>query len=349
MKNPTDVRNDYIDDQNFCHIDCYFTDDDNEQGVTVAIVDMDSKKVYFIDNMFRSDKMVMDAIEDAKNRAMPEEPESTEYSENLEISSVFTSGTKDGLDDQMREFIENHDVIDWPNVTIVTEIVKDETHEGGYHWRATLVPKPTDSALKELLVEEHGVVDLFWNKEDIIELAAQDNRRELLPSEVDEIARQLANNNCEYGISWDAIREITMAVCPDAISMDREDSIEDESDDYVDLKKMATTNQSNQSKMNYKEIESQLIANGEQYRQSPGADITAFYDGTPYVKIGDGIKARAIFHNGNWVFVAMFVYRQDHKSSLSENLKSAIAEIQEQKRKWDEDFAKKMPERSLND
>ncbi len=147
------------------------------------------------------------------------------------MKEVFTSGTKDGLDDQLREFIENHDVIDWPFVTIVTEIVKDDT-PAGYHWKATLTPKPTADTLKDMLVEEHGVVGLFWNKEDIVELAAQDGCRELTSEEVDEIARQLANNDCEYGINWQAIREITMAVCPDAVSMDDDDNEEDDSDEF---------------------------------------------------------------------------------------------------------------------
>lgn len=119
------------------------------------------------------------------------------------MKEVFTSGTKDGLDDQMREFIENHDVIDWPNVTIVTEIVKDDT-PSGYHWKATLVPKDTASTLKDMLAEEHGIVRHFWSKVDIQEWAT--NRyRALTDDELEKVAYSLAKTDCEYGISWQTI------------------------------------------------------------------------------------------------------------------------------------------------
>ncbi len=141
------------------------------------------------------------------------------------MNQVFTSETYGDLSRKIEEFMENYDVYDYDNVTIVTEKVNGEKPDS-YHWKATLIPKNTSSALKELLVEEHGVINLFWNKEDIVEIAAQDNRRSLTNDEVDEIARQLANSDCEYGISWQTIREITLAVCPDAVSMDREDGVD---------------------------------------------------------------------------------------------------------------------------
>ena len=86
------------------------------------------------------------------------------------------------------------------------------------------------TALKDLLVREYGVVEMFWDKESIIELASNDNRRDLTEAEVDRIAQRLANADCEYGISWQTIREETLAVCPDAVSMDREEFFEDEED-----------------------------------------------------------------------------------------------------------------------
>lgn len=61
-KKPIEVRNDYTDDQNFTHIDAWLTDDDNEGGMTIAIVCRDTKKVYFAENMYRDEPMVLTAI-----------------------------------------------------------------------------------------------------------------------------------------------------------------------------------------------------------------------------------------------------------------------------------------------
>lgn len=59
-----EVRNDYTDDDNYTHIDYYKTDDDNEQGKTVAIVCRDTSKVYYIDNAFRNDEACTIAIKE---------------------------------------------------------------------------------------------------------------------------------------------------------------------------------------------------------------------------------------------------------------------------------------------
>ena len=57
-----DIRTDYVDDQNLQHIDCWFTEDDNEQGKTVAVVDLDTKKIIFFDNGYRLNEKVKEAI-----------------------------------------------------------------------------------------------------------------------------------------------------------------------------------------------------------------------------------------------------------------------------------------------
>jgi hypothetical protein len=57
-----EVRNDYTDDQNYIHIDVWYTEDDSEEGHTAAIVCGDTKKVYFIDNSLRHNPMVAEAI-----------------------------------------------------------------------------------------------------------------------------------------------------------------------------------------------------------------------------------------------------------------------------------------------
>jgi hypothetical protein len=64
MNTPKEIRTDFIDDQNLQHIDCWFTEDDNEEGKTVAVVDLDSKKVIFFDNAYRFDEGVKSAIKD---------------------------------------------------------------------------------------------------------------------------------------------------------------------------------------------------------------------------------------------------------------------------------------------
>ena len=59
-----EIRTDYTDDQNYTHVDYWETEDDNAEGRTIAIVCRDTKKVYFIDNGFRTDYWVKNAIED---------------------------------------------------------------------------------------------------------------------------------------------------------------------------------------------------------------------------------------------------------------------------------------------
>lgn len=56
----TEVRNDYTDDDNYTHIDVWL--DDKEEGQTVAIVCLDTKKVFFIDNRYRSEPSIIEAI-----------------------------------------------------------------------------------------------------------------------------------------------------------------------------------------------------------------------------------------------------------------------------------------------
>jgi hypothetical protein len=57
-----EVRNDYTDDQNYTYIDYWKTDSDEEEGKTIAIVCRDTKKVFFIDNRYRIDSLVTEAI-----------------------------------------------------------------------------------------------------------------------------------------------------------------------------------------------------------------------------------------------------------------------------------------------
>ena len=61
-KSVKEVRSDYTDDQNFIHIDVWFTENDAEEGRTVAIVCEDTKKIFFIDNTLRMDSLVLNEI-----------------------------------------------------------------------------------------------------------------------------------------------------------------------------------------------------------------------------------------------------------------------------------------------
>jgi phosphopentomutase len=57
-----EIRADYTDEQNYLHIDVWQTDDDNEEGRTIAIVCLDTCKVFFIDNTMRNDYWVKETI-----------------------------------------------------------------------------------------------------------------------------------------------------------------------------------------------------------------------------------------------------------------------------------------------
>jgi hypothetical protein len=57
-----EIRADYIDEQNYMHIDAWESDDDNEEGKTIAIICCDTHKVFFIDNTMRDDYWVQETI-----------------------------------------------------------------------------------------------------------------------------------------------------------------------------------------------------------------------------------------------------------------------------------------------
>jgi len=61
------IRYDYIDDENLQYINVWETDDENESGKTVAVVDLDTAKVIFFDNSYRMSSEVIEAIRNIKN------------------------------------------------------------------------------------------------------------------------------------------------------------------------------------------------------------------------------------------------------------------------------------------
>lgn len=62
----TEIRTGYVDDDNLQHIDCWFSDDENAEGSSVALVCLDTGKVVYFDNKFRSSKRVTKAIDKVK-------------------------------------------------------------------------------------------------------------------------------------------------------------------------------------------------------------------------------------------------------------------------------------------
>lgn len=62
MTNYSEVKSDYIDDQNMCIIDAYKTDDGMEDGRQIAGVCCDTGKVVFFNNDERSNPQIRKAI-----------------------------------------------------------------------------------------------------------------------------------------------------------------------------------------------------------------------------------------------------------------------------------------------
>jgi hypothetical protein len=130
------------------------------------------------------------------------------------MNQFFTSETISDLHGQIELFMEHHGVYDWTNLTIVTErVVGDE--EGDYWYSATLIPKDTASALKDLLCDEHEIIRHFWCKNDIRGL--ETGGRAFTEEEVELIAKKVeARADCEYGINWQYIDDIAQDIAPDA-------------------------------------------------------------------------------------------------------------------------------------
>ena len=69
MSTISEVRNDFInEDINVTHIDAWFTEDDGEEGKTIAVVCNDTGKVIFFDNRYRGDEKIIIAIEEVKSK-----------------------------------------------------------------------------------------------------------------------------------------------------------------------------------------------------------------------------------------------------------------------------------------
>jgi hypothetical protein len=72
-ENYIEVRNDYTDDNGYTYIDVYLNEDENyEEGKTVAVVCQDTGKVFFIDNDWYNNPLVLEAIEEVKPKPKTE-------------------------------------------------------------------------------------------------------------------------------------------------------------------------------------------------------------------------------------------------------------------------------------
>lgn len=70
-----EVKNDYTDDDNYTTIDVWDSEDENAEGKVVAIVCMDTGKVYFIDNLYRGLPEINEAITEVLRRIHPDSTE----------------------------------------------------------------------------------------------------------------------------------------------------------------------------------------------------------------------------------------------------------------------------------
>ncbi len=74
MSTISEVRNDFInEDINVTHIDAWFTEDDGEEGKTIAVVCNDTCKVIFFDNRYRGDEKITTAIAEVINNNLKNE------------------------------------------------------------------------------------------------------------------------------------------------------------------------------------------------------------------------------------------------------------------------------------
>ena len=65
MSKYAEIRNDFFDEEeNKIYIDAWFTDDDNEEGVVIAKVDMTTKAVEYIDEDARKDSYAHEIIKE---------------------------------------------------------------------------------------------------------------------------------------------------------------------------------------------------------------------------------------------------------------------------------------------
>lgn len=63
----TQVNNTYDNGEGYITIDAWRTDDENEEGKVIAVINKTTKEPYYIDNMARYSEMVQKAINEVIN------------------------------------------------------------------------------------------------------------------------------------------------------------------------------------------------------------------------------------------------------------------------------------------
>ena len=65
MSKYAEVRCNYYDDEEErWYVDAWFTDDDNEEGIVIAKIDLENKKVEYLDTNAKSDDYAQEVIND---------------------------------------------------------------------------------------------------------------------------------------------------------------------------------------------------------------------------------------------------------------------------------------------
>lgn len=63
MSKWSEIRNDFVcEDSHKIYIDAWLTDDDNEEGVVIARIDMETKNIEYFDNDARTDSYAQEII-----------------------------------------------------------------------------------------------------------------------------------------------------------------------------------------------------------------------------------------------------------------------------------------------
>lgn len=98
MKKYTEIRNDYFDSSsNYWTIDAWTSDDDNEEGRVIAVVNGTTGDVWFIDNTCRNDENVLSAIRDVQARILNKKVITRDRAEGMleGMLNMYESGTVD--------------------------------------------------------------------------------------------------------------------------------------------------------------------------------------------------------------------------------------------------------------
>ena len=90
-----EIRHNYVDDENVLHVDAWETDDDNEEGKTIAWICMDTGKVIYGDPVARIDTTVQEIIMAVLNNIRVNEPLSEEEIENEDVVYAEKAGSKE--------------------------------------------------------------------------------------------------------------------------------------------------------------------------------------------------------------------------------------------------------------